>query len=148
MGIVQKLTNKTVFLDTAPLIFYIEENKQYLPILDKLFLANSKSKFLFKTSVITLIEVLVQPIRQNEHLLVEQYQNILCNSPTIDILEINVEISKRSAWFRARYGLKTPDAIQLATALYASADYFLTNDLRLKVVKEIEVLVLDEFVRS
>ena len=148
MGIVQKLTNKTVFLDTAPLIFYIEENKHYLPILDKLFLANSKSKFLFKTSVITLIEVLVQPIRQNEHLLVEQYQNILCNSPTIDILEINVEISKKSAWLRAKYRLKTPDAIQLATALYASADYFLTNDLRLKAVKEIEVLVLDELVRS
>ena len=116
--------------------------------MDKLFLANSKSKCLFKTSAITLIEVLVQPIRQNEHLLVEQYQNILCNSPTIDILEINVEISKKSAWLRAKYGLKTPDAIQLATALYASADYFLTNDSRLKAVKEIEVLVLDELVRS
>lgn len=92
MGLIQKLTNKIVFLDTAPLIYYIEENKQYLPLLDKLFVANSKNKFLFKTSVVTLIEVLVHPMRQNKQLLVEQYQNILCNSPTIDILEISIEI--------------------------------------------------------
>jgi predicted nucleic acid-binding protein len=148
MGLIQKLTNKIVFLDTAPLIYYIEEKQQYLPLLDKLFLANSKGRFLLKTSVVTLIEVLVEPIRQNEFLLVEQYQKILCNSPTVEILDINIEISKKSAELRAKYGLRTPDAIQLATAIYASADYFLTNDLRLKVVKEIEVLVLDELAGS
>jgi predicted nucleic acid-binding protein len=41
--------------------------------------------------------------------------------------------------------LKTPDAIQLAAALITSADYFLTNDIRLKVVNEIKVLVLEEY---
>jgi len=70
MGLIQKLTNKTVFLDTAPLIYYIEENNQYSPLLDKLFLANSKGKFLFQTSVITLLEVLVHPMRHNENHLV------------------------------------------------------------------------------
>jgi predicted nucleic acid-binding protein len=148
MGLIQKLTNKIVFLDTAPLIYYIEENQQYLPLLDKLFVANSKSKFLFKTSMVTLIEILVHPMRQIEHLLVEQYQNILCNSPTIDILEINIEISKKAAGLRARYGLKTPDAIQLASALVASVDYFLTNDFRSKAVSEINVLVLDEYINN
>jgi len=148
MGLIRKLTNKIVFLDTAPLIYYIEEKQQYLPLLDKLFSANSNGRFLFKTSVITLIEVLVEPIRQNEFLLVEQYQKILCNSLTIEILDINIEISKKSAELRAKYGLRTPDAIQMATAIYISADYFLTNDLRLKSVKEIEVLILDELSRS
>ena len=146
MGLIQKLTNKTVFLDTAPLIYYIEENNQYSPLLDKLFLANSKGKFLFQTSVITLLEVLVHPMRHNENHLVEQYQNILCNSPTINIFELNIEIAKRAAVFRAKYGLKTPDSIQVATAIYASAEFFLTNDIRLKAVKEIETLVLDELI--
>lgn len=27
MGLIKKFGNKTVFLDTAPLIYYIEENK-------------------------------------------------------------------------------------------------------------------------
>lgn len=79
MVIIQKLTNKKVFLDTAPLIYYIEENQKYSKILDSLFLTNSKGKFLFQTSVITLLEVLVLPMRQKEHQLVEQYQNILIN---------------------------------------------------------------------
>lgn len=47
----------------------------------------------------------------------------------------------------AKYGLKTPDSIQLATAVYSSADYFLTNDIRLKAVEEIEILVLDDLIK-
>jgi predicted nucleic acid-binding protein len=148
MGLIQKLTNKKVFLDTAPLIYYIEENQQYSKILDPLFFTNSKGKFLFQTSVITLLEVLVLPLRQKELQLVEQYQNILCNSPTIEIFDLNVEITIIAAGYRAKYGLKTPDSIQMATAIYSSADYFLTNDIRLKAVKEIEVLILDELIKA
>ena len=73
MGLIQKLKNTKVFLDTAPLIYYIEESPKYSPILNKLFLENSKGEFLFQTSVITLLEVLVLPMRQNEIQLVEQY---------------------------------------------------------------------------
>ncbi len=87
-------------------------------------------------------------MRQNEIQLVEQYQNILCNSPSIDIFDLNVEIAKQAASYRAKYGMKTPDSIQVATAVYASADYFLTNDIQLKAVKEIEVLVLDELIKK
>ena len=124
------MKNKRVFLDTAPLIYYIEENQRYSSVLNKLFLDNSKGEFLFQTSVITLLEVLVLPMRQNEIQLVEQYQNILCNSPSIDIFDLNVEIAKQAASYRAKYGMKTPDSIQVATAVYASADYFLTNEAR------------------
>ena len=144
MGLIHKLTNKKVFLDTAPLIYYIEENQQYSKILDPLFLTNSKGKFLFQTSMITLLEVLVLPMRKNEHQLVEQYKNILCNSQTIEIFDLDIDIAIAAAGYRAKYGLKTPDSIQVATAVCSSADYFLTNDIRLKAVKEIEVLILDE----
>lgn len=117
MGLTQKLKSKNVFLDTAPLIYYIEENNKYSPILNKLFLANSKGEFLFQTSVITLLEVLVLPLRENEFKLVEQYQNILCNSPSIDIIDLTIDIAIKAAHLRAKYGLKTPDSIQVATAL-------------------------------
>jgi len=144
MGLIQKLKNKTVFLDTTPLIYYIEENKRYAPILNKLFLANNKGEFMFQTSVITLLEVLVHPLRKNEFQLVEEYKNILCNSSTINILELNIEIAIKSAGLRAKYGLKTPDSIQLASAIYTSSEYFLTNDIRLKNINEIDILILDE----
>lgn len=148
MGIIKKLKSKTVFLDTAPLIYYIEENRNYSPILNKLFLANSKGDFLFQTSVITLLEVLVYPMRANEQQLVEEYQNILCNSPSIDIIDLTIEIAIKAATLRAKYGIKTPDAIQVATAINASSEYFLTNDIRLKAISEIEILILDEIVKE
>jgi predicted nucleic acid-binding protein len=87
-------------------------------------------------------------MRENKHQLVEEYQNILCNSSTINIFELNIEIAKRAAGLRAKYGLKTPDSIQVATSVYTSAEYFLTNDIRLKAIKEIETLVLDELVNG
>jgi predicted nucleic acid-binding protein len=102
---------------------------------------------MFQTSVITLLEVLVLPMRKNETRLVEEYQSILCNSRSIDIFDLTIEIAKSAAGFRAKYGLKTPDSIQLATAVYYSADYFLTNDIRLKSVNEIEILILDELIK-
>jgi hypothetical protein len=39
--------------------------------------------------------------------------------------------------------LKTPDALQLATALLSGSPFFLTNDESLTPVKDISVLVLD-----
>ena len=76
MGLAQKLTNKKVFLDTAPLIYYMEENQQYQKVLDKLFSNNSKGKFLFQTSTITLLEVLVLPLRQKEYENVFLFPNV------------------------------------------------------------------------
>jgi predicted nucleic acid-binding protein len=148
MGLIQKLRSKKVFLDTAPLIYYIEENPQYSVLLNNLFLENSKGVFLFQTSVITLLEVLVLPMRMNENQLVEQYQKILCNSTSVNIIDITIDIAKKAASYRAKYGLKTPDSIQIATAVDASADYFFTNDIRLKAVTEIEILVLDDLIKS
>ena len=138
---------KATFLEDGYLLYYIEENHKYLQFLEKLFSENSKEKFLFQTSVITLIEVLIYPMRQKEYQLVKKYQNILCNSPTIDIFEINAEIAINAAQYRARYGLKTPDSIQVATAVNANADFFLTNDIKLKSIKEIEILILDEIIK-
>jgi predicted nucleic acid-binding protein len=39
---------------------------------------------------------------------------------------------------------QTPDAIQIATAIYYPADYFLTNDKRLKSVTEIKIITLED----
>ncbi len=146
MGLIKKLKGKSVFLDTASLIYYIEENSKYLSILNKLFTGNSKGDFLFETSVITLLEVLVYPLRENEYKLAEEYQKILCNSATINISILNIEIAVKAAGLRAKYGMKTPDSIQIATALVVKANYFLTNDLRLKVIDEIEILILDDLI--
>jgi|LZCG01.1.fsa_nt_gb predicted nucleic acid-binding protein len=83
-------------------------------------------------------------MRENQMTLVQKYQDILRHSSTIELFDINTEISVLAAKYRAKYGLRTPDAIQIATAVDVDAGFFLTNDLKLKNVNEIEVLILDE----
>jgi len=130
MGIGSALHGKLVFLDTSPFIYYMEDNERYGPILNKLFKENSKGILRFQTSVITLLEVLVQPFRLNEHQLIEEYQKILLHSRFLDVFDVNIEIVKMAAKLRAEYGFKTPDSIQLATAMVNGCDYFLTNDIK------------------
>lgn len=144
MGLIEKFSHKTVFLDTAPLIYYIEEHKDYAHILDELFTANEQSKFQFSTSVLTLMEILVQPIKKKATKVIREYENILCNSTTVDIYDVTIEIAKKAAKIRADYGYKTPDAIQLSTAILTNSDFFLTNDKHLKSCKEIKIVILSE----
>ncbi len=56
------------------------------------------------------------------------------------------EISEIASKLRAKHSIKMPDALQIGTAVFYGADKFLTNDADLKRVKEIEVLVVDDFV--
>jgi predicted nucleic acid-binding protein len=40
--------------------------------------------------------------------------------------------------------LRTPDAIQMATAIFEGASFFVTNDARLPSLPGLEVLILEE----
>ena len=144
MGLIKKFSGKKVFLDTAPIIYFIEENPAYITRLEKMFNANAEGLFIFSTSVITLIEVLIHPLKNEETQLSEQYSNILCYSPSIEMLDINADIAKNAAKIRAKYGFKTPDAIQLASALQSGSDFFITNDNQLNKFKELNVILVDQ----
>ena len=45
-----------------------------------------------------------------------------------------------------KYNLKTPDAIQISIGVLNGAQIFLTNDINLKQVKEIKVILLDDLI--
>jgi predicted nucleic acid-binding protein len=46
---------------------------------------------------------------------------------------------------RAKYSMRTPDALQIAVGVLYGATKFLTNDPDLKRVSEIKILVLDDY---
>jgi predicted nucleic acid-binding protein len=135
---------KRIFLDTAPLIYFIEGHSTYQDKLMAYFTSNDNGDFIFITSSITLLEVLVKPLKEGKSKLVTQYKTILLNAEGIQIFEISNEVAERAAQLRAKYGLRTPDALQIATALEYRADYFLTNDHRLNSVTEISTVTLLE----
>ena len=54
----------TLFLDTAPLIYYVEKHPQYLKILKPIFQRIDKGFITAVTSPVTLAECLIHPYRR------------------------------------------------------------------------------------
>ncbi len=146
MELSRLLKGKTVFIDTAPLIFFIEKNPRYSAIVKPVVALIDSGQTKGLTSTITLLEVLVLPLREGNKKLADAYRSILLSSKNLETCEISNAISEKAAVLRAKYGFRTPDSIQLATAIIRRMDYFLTNDLALKQVKEIKVVVLEDFI--
>jgi predicted nucleic acid-binding protein len=75
--------------------------------------------------------------------LAEEYRNILLQSPALTTIPLDEGVAEEAAGLRARHHLRTPDAIQLATAIRSGASWYLTNDA-LGKLPEISVLVLKQ----
>ena len=71
---IDDLKGKTVGLDTAPLIYFIEENPAYIETVRFFFEAMERGDFLVVTSTVTLLEVLVHPLRSNNRELATEYE--------------------------------------------------------------------------
>lgn len=144
MELKDRFFQKILFIDTAPLIYFIEGHSDYNEKLSELFKSNENGDIYFQTSTLTLLEVLVQPLRHQKLELARQYENILTTSSNLEIFDIDIQISIQAAQLRADYNIKTPDSIQIATGIDKNADFFITNDKKLKNIDKIKVLTLEE----
>lgn len=128
MGWVKTLQGQVVALDSAPLIYFIEQRQPYVDLLRPFFRGVEAGELSIVTSVVTLLEVMVQPIRYGDEALANEYQEILLNGANVQTVSVTPTVAQVAAELRAESRLKTPDAIHLATALQHQAAAFLTND--------------------
>ena len=138
------LRGKIVGLDTAPLIYFIEQDPRYLNIVRDFFRAMDRGEFQVVTSTLTLTEVLVHPLRNGNTKLTQQYQDILLNQDYLRAFSLSPTIAKLAAQLRATKNLKTPDAIQIATSIQNGAEFFVTNDRGFRNILGLKILILDE----
>ena len=82
------------------------------------------------------------PIRLGQAKSQQDFIDMLTNTDEISFVPITASVSEKAALMRVSYGLKLPDALQVATALVAGCDAFLTNDAALQRVTELRILVL------
>jgi predicted nucleic acid-binding protein len=142
------LYGSVVGLDTAPLIYFIEKHPTYLPLLLPFFEALDRGDIQVVTSTLTLTEVLVHPYRDGNQTLAEQYFHALLNARNLRTVPLSAAIAAEAARIRAVYQLKTPDAIQLATAKEGGATAFLTNDAGLAGIPGLRLVVLEQVKRE
>ena len=131
-------------LDTAPFIYLVEDHPLYVPLMDEVSRRIVEGQMEGVTSVVTLGEVLVQPIANGDVRLQQRFRDALLNRPGLQMVPVDAALAERAAGLRAHYRMRLPDALQLAVAIDQHCEAFLTNDRRLARVAEVRVLVLDD----
>jgi predicted nucleic acid-binding protein len=133
-------------IDTAPFIYLWERHPRYLPLCETLFRYLGQPQVQGITSVITLIETCVYPLRQGRLDLVQTYERALLHSRQVRMLPADALLARRAVALRAHYDIHVPDALQIAAARQVEATAFVTNDRRLAKVQDLHILILDDFV--
>ena len=137
--------HEVVGLDTAPLIYFIEDVTPYADLLNPVFDRWESHALGAVTSTITLAEILTKPLVDKNFTLVDEIKFTIRAFSTLSMVAIDEKLAEAAALIRARYAIRLPDALQIAAAIQGEATLFITNDRRLKKVDGVEVLVLADY---
>jgi predicted nucleic acid-binding protein len=122
MNIDETLDNvRSLCIETAPFIYFVERNPVYLDRIRDIFRRVHRGEFQVMTSVITLTEVLVMPIRLGQADYEREYREMLLNTDHILTVPVSAAIAEHAAHIRAQHNLRTPDAIHIAKRLCPAA---------------------------
>lgn len=144
---IDALGSGPVAIDASIFVYLIEEHPSYLSVVQPLFEAIHDGRLAAVTSGITLLEVLVLPLRNKDNRLAESYEIVLTESRGLRVAAIDADQIRSAAHLRARWpALRTPDALQLAAALLAGCSAFVTNDRRLPSIPGLRVVQLKDYV--
>lgn len=145
MKLADALSGVTVpAFDTAPFIYFIERHPVYLDLMREIVRRIDAGAIVGRSSVVTLTEVLTRPKQVGDLITEQAYRRRLLGSRNFMLVPIDTDTAADAANLRARYRLRTPDALQIAAALRAGGEAFLTNDTALGRVTELRVLLLDD----
>lgn len=145
MGLIHDLGGGAVALDTVVFIYFLEEHREYLSIIEPLFEEIDQGRREAITSSLTLLEVLVVPFRAGNLDLARRYEALLTGSRGLRMVEIDRDQLKAAALLRARHRLRTPDAIQTGAALSSGCMTFVTNDRDLPEIPGLQIIQLKDY---
>ena len=111
MGLVNEIGGSKICIDTALFIYFIERDRRYLDTIRPVFVEIDAGRIEAVTSTITLLEVLVLPFKNKNEALAEKYRKLILHSEGLTTYEIFHEVSELSSKLRAKYFIRTPDAI-------------------------------------
>lgn len=123
-------SHQIIAVDTCCFIYLIESSKYpiFAPIVQELFEQIRDGRVKAITSPITITEIMSLPRKLGFEKIAYDYKLLITNFPNLSIPEIDITVADKAAFLRSTYGMKTPDALQLATAIENNATAFITFD--------------------
>lgn len=135
---------KRVFIDTAPMIYFLENSSLYMEAMGYFFEKCMKEHIQMVTSALTIEEYLVSPYSDGKVEYVNNFKRFI-EYMNIEVVDIDPVIAEKGAKIRGRYkSFKAMDALQIATAIVSGCDMFFTNDKQLKQEKEIPCMTMED----
>jgi predicted nucleic acid-binding protein len=138
--------HRRIGIDTSIPIYQLEANPRYVALADAVFAWIEEPGHSAVTSTITMTELLVQPYRDSDDDRVNDFYGLLTTYPNLQWIAPDLEIADIAAGFRSRQRMRTPDALQAATAVRAEATGFVANDSIFARVDALETLLFEEMV--
>ena len=129
-----------IFLDTNAIIYFLEENPQFHNQVIGYFEKAERGKLELYTSSLSYMEVLIPVVKTGNVALEARYNYLFKHF--LRVVNIDLEVARAGAVIKAKYGIKTPDALPLACALSVPCQEFVTADRSLTRVKGIKVALL------
>ena len=145
MGLIADIGSGRTAIDTSLFIYFMEEDRRFLPLIEPLFVEADAGARELVTSALTLLEVLVVPYRAGDRSLADRYEQLLTRSRGMRVFDLSRNQLRYAAQLRAATGVKTPDALQLAAAIASGCSAFVTNDRRIPRISGMRVLQLTDY---
>ena len=133
-----------IFIDTAPIIYYLENNSLYVHLLKNFFEMCIEKNIQIVTSAITIEEYLVFPYSTGKMEFADNFKKFI-KYMNIEVVDINPKIAEHGAKLRSEYkSFKAMDALQIAAAINSRCDMFFTNDKQLRQEKELPCMTMED----
>lgn len=127
-----------IYLDTAPVIYLVEGVEPYFTILAQRLNDQDITQV---CGELTRLEARVNPIRLGQAALLSAFDVYFADIIS-EIIPLTRPVVDQATELRARYNFRTPDALQLASAITGGCECFLTNDITLRKCTDIKVEVI------
>jgi len=118
----------SVMIDTCCFIYHLQPDDypSQAVFVEELLRRVEQGQLFAMTSPITVAEIMAKPRRLGLDDVAYAYKLLLLNFPNLAIPEIGVNIADKASMLRGRFGLKLPDALQVATGIVHGASAFVT----------------------
>lgn len=134
-----------IAIDTAPLIHWLGGHPRWAAAYAALFEGLDAGRWQGLLSTVTLAELLTGPLQQGRYELAERYATALCDPGNFQVASLTPAIATIAARLRARYRLRMPDAVQLATALQCGAEALVTHERDFAGCNDLPILCAKPF---